>query len=91
MEHRNGVLLALAIGLYALNSIGTPLKVLLWTVVWYFTGGGHSIYLFRNTIVRDYRRALVYNPLIESRHGRQRVGMCSTTEICNIVISCSSP
>ena len=71
MEHRNGVLLALAIGLYALNSIGTPLKVLLWTVVWYFTGGSHSFYLFRNTIVRDYRRALVYNPLIESVLGME--------------------
>ena len=58
MEHRNGVLLALAVGLYTLNSIGTTLKLIAWTLVWYFSGGGHSFYLFRNTIVRDYRQAL---------------------------------
>ena len=58
MEHRNGVLLALAVGLYTLNSIGTTLKLIAWTFVWYFTGGGHSFYLFRNTIVRDYRQGL---------------------------------
>ena len=60
MEHRNGALLALAVGLYALNSIGAPLKLIAWMGVWYFTGGDHSFYLFRNTIVRDYRRALVH-------------------------------
>ena len=57
MEHRNGALLALAVGLYALNSVGTALKLTAWVVVWYFTGGGRSFYLFRNTIVRDYRQA----------------------------------
>ena len=64
MEHRNSVLLALAAGLYALNSIGTPLKLIAWTFVWYFTGGGHAFYLFRNTIVRDYRQALANSQLI---------------------------
>ena len=58
MEHRNSVLLALAAGLYALNSVGAPLKLIVWTAVWYFTGGGHSFYLFRNTIVRDYRQGV---------------------------------
>ena len=58
MEQRNGALLALAVGLYALNSVGTALKLTAWMAVWYFTGGGRSFYLFRNTIVRDYRQAL---------------------------------
>ena len=55
MQNRRGVLLALAAGLYALGSVGLPLKLALWLGVWYFTGGGQWFYLFRNTIVRDCR------------------------------------
>ena len=60
MQNRSGVLLALAAGLYALGSIGLPLKLALWLGVWYFTGGGQWFYLFRNTIVRDCRFVILH-------------------------------
>jgi hypothetical protein len=55
MEHRNTALAALALLLYTLNSVGVVLKVSAFLCVWYFTGGQHWIYIFRNTAARDYR------------------------------------
>jgi hypothetical protein len=54
MKYRNTVLLALATLLYTAN-VGCVLKLVLWLAVWYFSGGKHWMYLFRNTIGRDYR------------------------------------
>ena len=55
--HRHGALAVLALFLYGTNDgfVSPGLKVFIWAVLWYSTGGRYWLYLLRNTIRRDIR------------------------------------
>ena len=54
LDVRSAALLALAVYLFAfVSSVGFLLKLLLWTPLWYLTGGNEWLRLFRLTWRRD--------------------------------------
>ncbi len=64
METRLAGLAVLAAALYLLSAdgssaIGAASSALIWLAVWYFTGGGKWIHLFRNTAYRDFKYVFV--------------------------------